>query len=241
GQRLPSTTGVRVQRMNGENGQSGKTEGQPKKPGWQAWQIAAATLGALFVFALFHPEKPSAPRASKAGAGTGAASQSPAKSEPAAPSPATEAAVIAFKDSVMSAMAPCDEASNQLAEAGKKLGSGTSVYDVYPVARAAETACSTSWSRLSDLDVPSALQGEAADAADTTIESCKDASVAKQISAKSMAEVLDGNMRPSAIEEVKSNAEEAQRSILACVANIYVTAGKANVDIAKLGKKDAAR
>lgn len=143
--------------------------------------------------------------------------------------------VNAFQKDVMAAMKSCDESSKTLADVATKISNGrNSIYDGYAAASAAETSCQESWSEVSKLEAPDALPDAAQKQADETLEVCENAVIAKQMGAEKLAEIFDGNMRPSTVQEAKELGERAQAGILACAAGFFLVADKANVDIKKL-------
>jgi hypothetical protein len=151
--------------------------------------------------------------------------------------PSVTAAMTRFNDDIMGAVSTCDEAGKALAQRADGLTSGTtSIYEAYSLAARVEEACRESWSRVSDVDIPPALTGAARDAAEKARETCENAMIAKQMGGEAMKEVFDGDMRPSKVEDARQRAETAQAGTLACVAGIFDAAGKAGVDMSKIGQ-----
>jgi hypothetical protein len=143
--------------------------------------------------------------------------------------------VNSFQSSVLSSMKPCDNSSQALANVAVKISDGrASVYDGYSAASDAEDNCRESWSAVSKLDAPKSLPAAARDKANETLERCEGAMLAKQMAAEKMAEIFDGNMRPSTVQEAKELAEGSQAGILACAAGFFLIASEAGVDIKQL-------
>lgn len=154
------------------------------------------------------------------------------------PTKAVIAAVIALQSSIMDGMKPCDNAGSKLAEMASGLAAGkNSIYDGYSAAKRTEDSCRDSWRTISNLEVPDALEDEAKEKATKTIEICENAAIAKQMGAEKMAEIFDGNMRPSTVDEATKLSNSAQAGVLACVASIFDVAIAANVDISELNSE----
>jgi hypothetical protein len=143
--------------------------------------------------------------------------------------------MVGFQDDIMTGMKRCDIAGKALADVGERLGQGrASVYDAYNAATKVESGCRESWNALGDVKVPSEFKGTIKEKAEDTLETCQNAAILKQMSGKAMAEVFDGNMKPSKMAEVQEQTSAAQAGVLACVASIFTTAGQAGVDLEKL-------
>jgi len=154
------------------------------------------------------------------------------------PTKAVTDAVLTLQTGIMNGMKPCDNAGTNLAEIASGLASGkNSIYDGYSAAKRTEESCRDSWRTISNLEVPVALEDEAEDKAEKTLDTCENAAIAKQMAAEKMAEIFDGNMRPSAVDEATKLSNNAQAGVLACVASIFDVAIAANVDISKLGSE----
>lgn len=152
-------------------------------------------------------------------------------------SPAVVAAFTRLNDDIMAAVDGCDRAGKALAERVDSMTKGSgSVYDAYSIAARMENACRESWRLVSGVDVPSDLNGAARDSAEKSRDVCENAMLAKQMSAEAMKEVFDGNMRPSAVDDLRQKANTAQAGTFACVGSIFDTGIKAGVDVSKLGE-----
>lgn len=152
-------------------------------------------------------------------------------------SAAARTAGLTFRDTITTQMQPCDAAAAALATVAGKLGSGASIYDGYAAANSTSAACSTSWQALRKLGAPGDLSGDAADKATETLARCADLAFAKKRAADAMMTVFDGDMRPSAIEEVKSRTSLAESYTMGCAAGMLATALASGVDAKELTGK----
>ena len=141
------------------------------------------------------------------------------------------AAVVKLQSDIMEAVRGCDSAASSLADAAQGAAENGSVYEAYGAASRVEDACRGSYQLVREIEVGSALTGAAEDRAEETLETCENAMIAKQMGGATMAEVFDGDMRPSKVQEATENAEAGQLGVMACVAGIYETAGAAGVSL----------
>jgi hypothetical protein len=132
---------------------------------------------------------------------------------------------------VKSASGPCDRANSQVAEALSGLGKSHSVYDAYGLADKAHDACRQAWSDLDKLKVPASIGGEQAESLKKSLEFCANAYLLRQMSLDKMKTVLNGDMRPSALQDYKGDAEAAQAGVLACVAGMMGAGAKVGLDM----------
>ncbi|GAA3794752.1 hypothetical protein GCM10022600_15210 [Qipengyuania pelagi] len=138
------------------------------------------------------------------------------------------AAAGAWRDTVMVAMEPCDNAIGGLGETLQGVGSGSAtMLDGYQQAQTANRVCEGAWSRLQDLDPPPALEGEAEDRADDALEQCQIAMMLKGDAAEQAMAFLDGDARPSVISGIGEKTESAGQATMACVAGLISVAGPA--------------
>lgn len=195
----------------------------------------AAVLG--FLLLAFCVGVASDPKDSKGTAST-SSQETTAMPKAGSASPQVTEAMVNFQNTIMDGMSPCDQAGNALAERAGDLSSGrASIYDAYNAARRVENACRQSWSTIGSASVPKEFEGLVEDKAEETLEICQNAALAKQMAASTMAEVFDGDTKPSKMAEAQEQASTAQAGVLACVASIFTTAGQAGVDIEKLKRK----
>lgn len=148
-----------------------------------------------------------------------------------------EAKVLAFGKAVGAAMRPCDQRSTDLKDVVNKMQKGdASIYDAFGIAKSAEETCRTSWSEVDDIDVPDGLPAVAEDAAKKSIEACGFAMISKQKTASVITEILDGDTKPSRMQEMKENADAAGAATISCAASIISVSGAVGVDLEKAGK-----
>jgi hypothetical protein len=146
-------------------------------------------------------------------------------------------AVQKLHGDIMAAVKPCDEAGKSLADLAGDLGKGkASVYDGYSASKNVESACRSSWSKVSEIEVPSALTGAAKTKAEEALETCENAMIAKQMGGEAMKTVFNGDMRPSTMDDAKEKASSAQAGTIACVVGIFATAEQAGVESARVMK-----
>lgn len=131
------------------------------------------------------------------------------------------------------AVAPCDAASKLVASASEKQ---RDVYGLYEVVKDAEGRCTASWQNLRELEPPRSARGEVKKQFTEAIGNCGTAYWMKKEAYEKMANVLDGDMRPSAVATAKSSMEDASGAQLACVAGFMVAAEKAGVPMTALSE-----
>lgn len=138
----------------------------------------------------------------------------------------------AFYERVIDAARPCDEANTKAAETLQAVSSGgATVYDAYGAAKAAEERCSGVSAEMSRIDVPEEIDGEAEDKAEEAVSKCRDAYLMRALSLQTMLEVIDGDAKPSKIQEYKERAEAGQGGVLLCVASLFDAASSAGVEL----------
>ncbi len=116
---------------------------------------------------------------------------------------------------------PCDQANTAAANALSALASGSgTIFEAYRPARAAQEACEASWLAIGRLRPPSSLPRARRDQAGEAIDACQMAYYLRKESLETMMEVLDGDQRPSVVENYREQAEGAQSGILACVSRL---------------------
>lgn len=150
--------------------------------------------------------------------------------QPAKPSTA-KSDIMSLWSKVKSASAGCDKANGNVADALGSLGKSTSIYAAYELADNAHAVCRESWSVLNDLEVPDSIEGDDAEQLEKTLENCASAYLLRQMSLDKMKTVLNGDMRPSALQDYKGDAQAAQGGVMACVAGMMSAGMKAGVDV----------
>jgi hypothetical protein len=127
--------------------------------------------------------------------------------------------------SVVAASEPCDAASKIAANAA----SSGDVYRLYEAAKTAEDACRVAHYALRELDAPASSADHVEEAFESSISKCAEAALMKQIAYSKIAEVADGNVRPSAVTDARDSVEAASSGSLVCAAAMMAAAAKAGV------------
>ena len=154
-----------------------------------------------------------------------AASESSAK-----PSPA-KADMLALWHRVKTASASCDEANAHVADSLELLGKSTSIYTAYELTDSAYNICRESWWDLTQLEVTDSIEGDAADELKKALENCSNAYWLRKRSLDKLKTVLNGDMRPSALQDYKGDAQAAQGGVMACVAGMMGAGLKVGIDV----------
>lgn len=126
----------------------------------------------------------------------------------------------------------CDEAGAAVAD---YVGSrGANIYDAYQIVQQAENLCSSSATRVSDIDVPDAIPSEARGSFREAITTCRDAYYAKSSAYGQMARVIDGDARPSAVAEARDAATRSQAGQMLCALGFMEAASEAGLDVGEV-------
>lgn len=133
-------------------------------------------------------------------------------------------------DQVITAGEACDTAGKAVVAAADK----RDVYELYPVLKDGIEGCRTSYQATSELKPPAAATGEVKDAFKEAIDTCGMAHINKQMAFEAMAKVVDGDQRPSAVAEARSQAETAQMGQLACAAGFMKATDKAGFQLTEV-------
>lgn len=134
----------------------------------------------------------------------------------AAPAPKREGMTQAEFDGVWSdvktRMERCDGPTRRAAEA---LGTGD-VYAAFAPTKAAAAACEDVWLKMSTFELPRAAKGEVRKALKEAIDICETATYAKREALQGLMKVLDGDQRPSVMEQVTSEMERGKAATTMC-------------------------
>jgi hypothetical protein len=207
--------------------------------GKRALVAALLATGGLTTLGITAPPSPKRP--SEAPSGSTADPQrapvSVAAPQPAskpARDPQSEAAATlrqetqALWNALVKTTAPCDAAAK---EVGTATASGD-VYSAYPVVKRGETVCQEAWLATRSLSAPASSTGEVEELFEKAIKTCSQASFARSSAFESMLKVIDGDSRPSAVNEAKEALTTAGMGPAACVAGMMAAAEKGHVDMA---------
>ena len=128
--------------------------------------------------------------------------------------------------SLLQAIEPCDRAAEQVAKTTKT----GNIYEVYPAAKAGTEACGEASRAVEALSPPNSATGEVAAAFEKGLDACENGQQARTVAFSKLAEVADGDMRPSAVTEVKEYMQAAGAAGLVCAAGMLEAATKGGVD-----------
>lgn len=143
--------------------------------------------------------------------------------------PAMTEAATGLWNRINSTVAGCDAASKAVSDAAG--ARNPSPYVLYPLVQQAKTVCASEGLEVSRIDVPDTIPARHRDGFKEAIETCSNAYLAKMSAFDSMAKVLDGNVRPSAVSDAQQNAERAQAGIMLCGIRFMKAASDAGLDL----------
>lgn len=150
--------------------------------------------------------------------------------EPAKPSGMTQAEFTAIWSEVKGRMERCDGPTRRAAEA---LGTGNA-YAAFAPTQAAAAACEDAWMKISAIDLPRSAKGEARKSLKEAIDVCEAAAYAKREALKSLLKVIDGDQRPSVMNEVTSEMERGKNGAMMCVIGFMAAAEEAGLVLPEL-------
>lgn len=127
---------------------------------------------------------------------------------------------------IVAAAQPCDSASEII---GAALKSG-SMFNLYEASTRGVAACREASMDIGGLDAPASADGDLENAFEQAIDKCSTSQVSKQIAFEQLAEVANGDQRPSAIVEAREKMTSAGSGGLYCAAAFIETAGKAGIE-----------
>jgi hypothetical protein len=160
------------------------------------------------------------------------ATKSPSLKDGTKPDKSAKADVMALWHKVKSASAACDKANMAALGAIEQISKGRgSVYTAYEIADRGHDVCRGSWSELDDLEVPDSVTGKPEDDLEKALGNCANAYLLRQMSLDKMRTVLNGDYRPSALQDFKGDASAAQQGVLVCVAGMMGAALETGVDL----------
>lgn len=152
-----------------------------------------------------------------------------AAAEAARLKPAMTAAATDLWTRINSTVESCDDVSKTVADAAGRRN--ISPYTLYPLVESARSICSAESLEVGRLEVPEAIPSRYRGAFEEAIETCSGAYAAKASAFRSMAGVLDGNTRPSAVAAAQQNAERAQAGVMLCGLGFMKAANEAGLDL----------
>jgi hypothetical protein len=199
---------------------------------WMLGAFAAFVLS-LIVVPKRDPQSASAPADAAGGEKPTAAAATEAE-EAAEQKKVLTNQTVALWQRVVNISAGCEAAARGVTKASAT----GDVYTMYPAVKAAEEACRNASMATERLDAPEAADGKIEDAFEDGIEKCARGQLAKQMAFAKLAEVLDGDSRPSAVTEAKRRIETASEAGLYCAAGIVGAASEAGLDISIFKQTD---
>lgn len=131
---------------------------------------------------------------------------------PAKPSGMTQAEFTAVWSDVKARMERCDAPTRRAAES---LSTGD-VYAAFAPTQAAAAACEDVWMEMSSIELPRSAKGEVRKSLKEAIDVCETAAYAKREALKSLLKVIDGDQRPSVMNEVTSEMERGKNGTMMC-------------------------
>lgn len=205
-------------------------------PAFKARRRAARwlSLGGLASFIVGIVISPSQPQANKeqvASAKGAPASSSPSPTAAASTSAVTKKQIEAEAKELWASIIRIDELCSDASKKVAKASGAGDIYEIYPAAKHGSEACSSASTDTDNLLPPASLDGEKKNAFQEAIQKCSQAQMLKSTAYSKLAEVVDGNTRPSAVTEVKEYLETAQSGGLYCAAGFFEAAAKADIDI----------
>lgn len=140
--------------------------------------------------------------------------------------------IVTEWQALLDAAEPCDKANTIVGNIIDAMSEGTgSVYEAYASAERGVEACRIAHASIRDLDVPDGVDEKLRDDLSVSLKTCGDAYLLRQMSLDSAKDVFNGDMRPSAVNSFREQAEGAQSGVLACVAGYMSAALDAGVDL----------
>ena len=130
-------------------------------------------------------------------------------------------AMLAIWQQLVRAVEPCDNSNTLAVEslAAASDGSGD-IYDAYSKASQALETCQSTVVHLQKMEPPPEINSIQQTRLAEDLTNCQDAYLMRAIAIETMLEVIDGDMRPSKVEEYKMRTESAQSGSIACVAGV---------------------
>lgn len=135
--------------------------------------------------------------------------------------------VIALWDEISENERPC---ANSLQETAAALERGNA-YDAYDVASNGRHICRDAYFSMGKIAPPKQMKSDHRDGFKDAIEKCADTQLARKIALESMLVVIDGDQRPSAVQEARDAAETAQAGVALCVLAFMEAANAVDVSI----------
>lgn len=193
--------------------------------------LAICTLAGFIAIGAFAKVSPKdTARTEKPGESKSATPSAPATAYPAASREEAQNGLISLYRTVLETAKPCDASIGQM---GKAASTGNQ-YATYDVAKAGAAACREAATAIREMEAPTGLSSDAAEATTKAIGDCGGAYLFRQMGMEKAMLVADGDGRPSLVSEMSENLKTGQAGVMVCVADFFVAAEKAGIDPKKM-------
>lgn len=126
---------------------------------------------------------------------------------------------------VLATAQTCDAANTKATEALGVIDAGDrDIYEVYGLAKQAHEVCKAAWLEIGNFDAPGSLAPSDREKVTQTLKRCELAYFSRQESLEVMMRVIDGDVKPSTVQEFTEGAKAAQAGTMLCVAG-FIEAG----------------
>ena len=126
----------------------------------------------------------------------------------------------------LAVVSPCDAASKIVANTFSR---SSSPYELYPVVSAAKQTCYSVSSSLGELKPPASASGPSKEAFEKAISDCSDAYGTRAYSLSLMMDVVNGENRPSDVQEAVDAMQVGNQAPLRCIAVFIDAVGKTGI------------
>lgn len=152
--------------------------------------------------------------------------------------PVMTAAAKTLWDQVAAQASPCDTTGKNLADyLGRR---GASIYEAYDLANAANRICGETATNIGRLRAPTEIPSQKREAFTEALTTCRNAYYAKSSAFSQMADVLNGDMRPSAVAEARQASERSQAGTMLCGLGFLKAVNDAGLSLEAVMGKDFA-
>ena len=124
---------------------------------------------------------------------------------------------------ILSAAKPCDDASSKVA---KSFSNSSNAYALYPVVKSAKDICLATSMALGDLKPPASASGEVLEGFEKALDECKTTYGTRSYALGQVLDVVNGEGRPSDVQEAVEAMEIGNQAPLRCVAQFASALGK---------------
>ena len=125
---------------------------------------------------------------------------------------------VAWFSRILTANEPCDAGWDKIHPALERIGHGGDRFDAFAAAKDASAVCKTSWLAIGELPEAEGLSEAGARAAAKANDICAAAAFVRMGAAEAAMKVINGDSRPSVVNEAGDQARSAAGMVLACAA-----------------------